>query len=105
MNNKVESLEKKVEILNCELEKNKKDSEIKYDNLNNELLKHKKDIEILYKEIKELKEKKVIKGYYNNNIDSKIVNYREIEFIVNYLNKTSLFQHKNINFNLLYRGT
>ena len=105
LNNKVESLEKKVEILNCELEKNKKDSEIKYDNLNNELLKHKKDIEILYKEIKELKEKKVIKGDYNNNIDSKIVNYREIEFIVNYLNKTSLFQHKHINFNLLYRGT
>ena len=39
LNNKVESLEKKVEILNCELEKNKKDSEIKYDNLNNELVK------------------------------------------------------------------
>ena len=86
--NKVNNLEKKVETLN------------------NELIKNKKDIEILFKEIKELKEKKEIKNEkISNNIDSKIVNNEEIEFIVNYLQQTSLYQNKKINFNLLYRGT
>ena len=83
--NKVNNLEKKVETLN------------------NELIKNKKDIEILFKEIKELKEKK--NEVITNNIDSKIVNNKEIEFIANYLRQTSLFQNKKINFNLLYRGT
>ena len=83
--NKVNNLEKKVEALN------------------NELIQNKKDIEILFKEIKELKEKK--NEEITNNIDSKIVNYKEIEFIANYLRKTSLFKNKRINFKLLYRGT
>ena len=83
--NKVNFLEKQVETLN------------------NELIKNKKDIEILFKEIKVLKENKNEK--ITNNIDSKIVNYKEIQFIVNYLRQTSLFQNKKINFDLLYRGT
>ena len=83
--NKVNCLEKQVETLN------------------NELIKAKKDIETLFKEIKLLKEKK--NEEITNNIDSKIVNNKEIEFIVNYLQQTSLFQSKKINFNLLYRGT
>ena len=83
--NKINNLEKKVEILN------------------NGLIQNKKDIEILFKEIKELKEKK--NEEITNNIDSKIVNNKEIEFIANYLRQTSLFQNKKVNFNLLYRGT
>ena len=77
--------------------------EKKVETLNNELIQNKKDIEILFKEIKELKEKK--NEVITNNIDSKIVNNKEIEFIANYLRQTSLFQNKKINFKLLYRGT
>ena len=86
--NKVNSLEKQVETLNKEVTKNKK------------------DIEKLFNEINELKKvKESIPKEITNNIDSKIVNYKEIEFIANYLKQTALFQNKEINFNLLYRGT
>ena len=85
--NKVNSLEKQVETLN------------------NEVTKNKKDIEILFNEIKELKKiKDTIPKEITNKIDSKIVSYKEIEFIANYL-KQELFQNKEINFKLLYRGT
>ena len=86
--NKVNSLEKQVETLN------------------NEVIKNEIDIEILFNEIKELKKEREIKGNeIFNNIDSKIVNYQEINFIADYLKQTPLFQNKKIIFNLLYRGT
>ena len=78
----------------------------KVNSLEKQVETNKKDIETLFNEIKELKNLKyTIPKEIINNIDSKIVNDKEIEFIYNYLKQIALFQNKEINFNLLYRGT
>ena len=78
----------------------------KVNSLEKQVETNKKDIETLFNEIKELKNLKyTIPKEIINNIDSKIVNDKEIEFISNYLKQIALFQNKEINFNLLYRGT
>jgi len=108
--------------------------EKKVEELNNELKKSKRDIETLFNEIKELKGNKVVnnetrgiknefRGVKNNkifnntnnshnthnihntnNFYSNIVNYDKIGFIINHLQYSSIFRNRVIHFNLLYRG-
>ena len=92
---KVNYLEKQVETLNNEVEKNKKAIQILFNEI--------RDLKKI-KEIKEIKEITPIQ-ITNNIVDSKIANDKEIDFIANYLRKTGLFKNKKVNFNLLYRGT
>ena len=85
---KVEYLEKEVEILKEKLNK-----------AENIISKNKTDILFLFEEVNN------IKNNFKKEIDSKITNINQIDFIVKRLKQSPVIYNKNFEFKLLYRGT
>ena len=93
---KVEYLEKEVEILKDKINKSE-----------DIISKNKKDILSLFEEINILKNNNLNKNEIKKEtqIDSKIVNINDIDFIIKRLKESPIIDNKNFQFNLLYRGT
>ena len=93
---KVDNLEKEIKILKERINTS--------DNI---ISKNKVDISNLFSEIELLKKKINKNDEIEDNfiIDSKIVNEKDINFIINYLKESPIIKNKNFKFELLYRGT
>ena len=82
----------------------------KVDNLEKIISEHNNYFSKLFSEIELLKKQvnqvnKTDNEEYNDIIDSKIANAKDIDFIIKYLKESPVIKNKNFKFDLLYRGS